>query len=145
MQKIKNNGEVLLSNLLSQYRDSLDQTVLLVCVKLNNYEMFKFLIEKISKKNRKIIINFNHCDSSGWSMLRYSAWIGNEDIVKCCLENGALVDACDNEGRTALRAAVFSGHDNIAKILIKYGANGKFFWFFTRLFLLCKPRECISR
>lgn len=65
--------------------------------------------------------------SSGWTTLRYSAWIGNESVVRVLLENGAQVDASDCDGRTALRAAVFSGHDHVARLLIKYGANGNIF------------------
>jgi ankyrin repeat protein len=103
--------------------DAYNQTALLVAVKLNNFEIFEYLIEMGGT-------NLDHCDNSGWTSLRYSAWMGNEGFVRILLENGASVDASDSEGRTALRAAIFSGHEHIVELLVKYKANGNFFILF---------------
>lgn len=107
---------------LAKITDAFNQTPLIVAVKLNNYEMIEYLV-KLSP------VNLDHCDSSGWTSLRYSAWMGNENVVDILLESGASVDTSDSENRTALRAAVFSGHEHIVKLLLKYKANGNFLTF----------------
>ena len=109
-----------LVNILCKFVDKFNQTALLIAVKLNNFEFVEYLTSFR-------LIDLDHCDNNGWTALRYSAWSGNQSIVRNLLEYGASVDLSDNEGRTALRAAVFSGHDQISKLLIKYHANGNFF------------------
>lgn len=107
-----------LSRVLCQLVDSMNQTPLIIAAKLNNSSLVEYLVKFKG-------MNLDHECASGWTALRYSSWAGNEDIVKCLLENGASVDLSDSEGRTALRAAVFSGHEQIVKTLLRYNANGK--------------------
>ena len=66
-QLLKNDFK--LKQLMNKVFDSYNQTTLLVAVKLNNYEFVEFLIRLKSVK-------LDHCDNSGWTALRYSAWIG---------------------------------------------------------------------
>ena len=54
---------------LATMTDSFNQTGLLLAVKLNNFEMVEYLIGIP-------LINLDHCDNSGWTALRYSAWMG---------------------------------------------------------------------
>lgn len=105
--------------------DSYNQNALLLSVKLNNIMMSDYLVSLGKSTGQTEFLD--HCDESGWTPLRYSAWMGNEDIVKILIENGASVDVSDSEGRTALRAACFSGHKNIVDLLLKHGADGLFF------------------
>jgi hypothetical protein len=119
--KLLVSNDLMLKSILTTMTDSYNQNSLLIAVKLNNLDLVDYLVKIKS-------IDLDHCDNTGWTALRYSAWTGNENLVRVLLESGACIDASDTEGRTALRAAVFSGHENIVKILIKYGANGKFFF-----------------
>ena len=116
--KLMVEPEPRLAKVLNQMVDSFGQNALLVSVKLNNVEMAEYLL-------RIGHADVNLCDSSGWTPLRYSAWMGNADMVKLLLKNNADVDAADNEGRTALRAACFSGHQHIVELLLKHEADSK--------------------
>ena len=66
-QLLKNDYKLKL--LMNTIFDAYNQTTLLVAVKLNNYEFVDFLVRLKS-------IKLDHCDNSGWTALRYSAWIG---------------------------------------------------------------------
>jgi len=58
---------------LATMTDSFKQTGLLVAVKLNNFELVEYLVSIP-------LINLDHCDNSGWTALRYGAWMGESFI-----------------------------------------------------------------
>lgn len=116
-----------LVKLLLQMTDEFNQNALLIAVKLNNPIMCEYLIGLGRKSDLAPHDFLEHCDSTGWTSLRYSAWMGYDCVVKVLLENGAHVDESDSEGRTALRAACFNGHQSVVDVLLKYRADGKFF------------------
>ena len=58
-----------LTQVLGGMQDSYKQTSLLVAVKLGHFELVEYLIKKTS-------VDLGHCDNSGWTSLRYSAWMG---------------------------------------------------------------------
>ncbi len=58
-----------LVNMLCKLVDSFGQTVLLISVKLNNNELVDYLLSFR-------LIELDHCDSNGWTALRYSSWAG---------------------------------------------------------------------
>ena len=62
-------NDLRLRNIVNAMTDTYNQTALLVAVKLGNFEFVEYLIQIKP-------INLDHCDSSGWTALRYSAWMG---------------------------------------------------------------------
>ena len=62
-------NDLRLRNIVNTMTDTYNQTALLVAVKLGNFEFVEYLIQVKP-------INLDHCDSSGWTALRYSAWMG---------------------------------------------------------------------
>lgn len=65
------SNDYRLIDVINTMVDSYNQTALLVAVKLNNYELVNYLVSLISRSS-----DLDHCDNSGWTALRYSAWIG---------------------------------------------------------------------
>ncbi len=103
--------------------DPFDQTALLTAVKLNKPLICEYLVVLGRASADQDFLD--HTDAQGWTALRYSAWAGNEDIVRVLLEHGASVDLSDSDGRTALRAACFGGHVHVVELLLSYGADSK--------------------
>lgn len=129
-----------LVTLLLKMTDEFNQNALLIAVKLNNPMMCEYLIGLGRKSSLAPHDFLEHCDSTGWTSLRYSAWMGYDCVVKVLLENGAHVDGSDSEGRTALRAACFNGHQSVVDVLLKYRADGKFF----NCYALLKTKQKMS-
>lgn len=70
MVKHKLNSDFRLAELVRKGpTDAYNQTVLLVAVKANNFELVEYLLRLNASQ-------VDHCDNSGWTALRYSAWIG---------------------------------------------------------------------
>ncbi|KAF3480866.1 ankyrin [Arthroderma uncinatum] len=52
-----------------------------------------------------------------------AAWLGLDDVVGACLENGVSADLSHELLGNALYAAAFNDHENIARLLINKGAH----------------------
>lgn len=65
-------------------------------------------------------------DYQGWTPLHVASYIGDTNIVKSLLRNGALVDVQDYEGRLPLEIAIVESHvdgeDSVAAQLLKHGS-----------------------
>ncbi|KAI8493607.1 hypothetical protein Bbelb_285280 [Branchiostoma belcheri] len=57
------------------------------------------------------------------TLLRITAWTGDEDKVKTLLQAGVQVNTENSEGETPLWDAVRGGHPNIVKLLLQKGAK----------------------
>lgn len=57
------------------------------------------------------------------SILMYSVWTNDFDIVRLLVDKGAAIDAQDSEGKTALMLAIYKKFDDIGRYLIERGAN----------------------
>jgi hypothetical protein len=69
LKKYLKNDFYRLVNMLCKLVDSFGQTVLLISVKLNNNDLVDYLLSFR-------LIDLDHCDSNGWTALRYSSWSG---------------------------------------------------------------------
>ncbi|DAZ94858.1 TPA: hypothetical protein N0F65_008160 [Lagenidium giganteum] len=59
----------------------------------------------------KLRVNVNEQDFVGFTPLHYAAQIGDDDVVKLLLDNGADVMVDDAQGQAAWRIAVLAGHE----------------------------------
>nr|CAI5852331.1 unnamed protein product [Callosobruchus analis] len=55
--------------------------------------------------------------------LLLSSWLGKENILRVCLENGASLDAADDVGRTAFHLAAYAGHVHCLNVLLSKGGT----------------------
>ena len=67
--------------------------------------------------------DINKVDSSGTSLMHYSAFNGNVAIASFLVERGAKVNTPNESGRTPLHNAIYSGNPNYIQLLIDNGAN----------------------
>lgn len=57
------------------------------------------------------------------SILMYTCWVGNEELVRYLVEKGADINGYDSSNATALHLAIWKDHTNIALFLIEKGAS----------------------
>jgi hypothetical protein len=62
-------------------------------------------------------------DKTGKTPLMLAAWIGDENLVKRALKQGADVNAEDSSGNTALHFSAHQDNLNIVRLLIEAGAD----------------------
>jgi hypothetical protein len=84
-----------LTPLLLTMSDEFNQNALLIAVKLNNPLMCEYLIGLGEKSGQLGFLE--HCDTGGWSPLRYSSWMGYDCVVKvkdrsCSKRMSSVVD-----------------------------------------------------
>lgn len=82
-------------------KDQNGDTLIMLAVKNNNYELVKLLLDKEA----------DPCipTAQGLTTLMHAARHNNVEIIKLLLKAGVSIDAQDNEGNTALMHAVFGG------------------------------------
>ncbi len=88
-------------------------------------ELFKAVIKGDLESVQQYIKNgasVNTSENNGDTVLIYASQIGNSEIAKLLLENGANVDARSEFG-TALEYASRDGHLEIVKLLVEQGAE----------------------
>ncbi|KAH8154979.1 uncharacterized protein LAJ45_01512 [Morchella importuna] len=81
----------------------------------------KSLILKLLAQGAKIHVN--RTDEDGMTALHSATLLGNWDIVKLLLENGADIEARNAEGWTPLLCASITGDHQTASILLEKGAD----------------------
>jgi ankyrin repeat protein len=88
---------------------------LLKAAKKGNLDQLKEILD-----NSEFTINSS--DSTGMTILIYSSWYGQKDIVKFAIDNGACIDQRNKFGMTALLYAVAGKDLETVKMLIEAGA-----------------------
>ncbi|HOJ50144.1 MAG TPA: ankyrin repeat domain-containing protein [Spirochaetota bacterium] len=124
MFAIKNGEEQIFRILLpvtNKYtKDLAEKNVLHYCVYYNRVDMLKVIIN-----DYKLLINQK--DNIGRTPLHYAASLGNIEIVKILLENGAnpnILDYSNDYRRTALD---YTTNEEVRKLITNYGGeNGKY-------------------
>ncbi|CAG9861786.1 unnamed protein product [Phyllotreta striolata] len=64
---------------------------------------------------------FDLHDMHGQAALHVAARLGQAQVVKVLLENGANADQADVDGWTPLRAAAWGGHTEVVELLVQHG------------------------
>jgi ankyrin repeat protein len=98
----------------------------------NLYKLRKDLCEAILKEDLKRLnaillendfINLNYIDSEGQTPLHRSCKIGNIDIVKLLLNNGASLNLTNRHGWYPIHIASYFGYTNLVIYLIQQASS----------------------
>lgn len=97
--------------------DENGKTPLIAVISMNNFEKAKQLIQKGAN------VNLHETTGLQGSALMYASSIGNLELCKLLLDNGAKINAVDKNNDHALNWATFSGKIPIMKLLIENNAD----------------------
>jgi len=113
-QNKKEIVEILISaGACVDFRNDLGETPLWSAVCRESWDAAKVIIANGADVNAKVPFSFsklngvdvNEEDTSSWSLLYYSVFIGNKEIAEVLIENDADVNAQDSNGKTPLDRA----------------------------------------
>jgi len=103
------------------------QTILLIAIKNNHYELVKYLVEDVKVDLEQTgTIQFDGESIENASPLWLAAATSNLPLVQLLVENGANVNSTTKTKSTPLRAACYDGNLAVVKYLVSQGADIEF-------------------
>lgn len=105
------------------YSMSDGKSALFIAIASGNAAAVKSLIKAGAQLDEAYEVEHNGVDVGGCSPLYLAALLGNIEICRLLLKEGADKEACNDGGLNPLMAAIQAGHEDIVSFLIKSGAE----------------------